>query len=132
MTIDESRMLKIDETSSTSGGLAPVFLRFEGEALEIIGAGSPGALALPSGALEAVMSRYGAPFDHDAPIAAIAHLDLDGGRRLRHVRHLAGYDVIARDYLVYDAPGAEPLCALATQVATALAHLARARAAGRS
>jgi hypothetical protein len=48
---------------------------------------------------------------------------------LRHVRHLAGYDVIARDYLVHDrGDGTEPLCAMATRVAAALAHLARVRA----
>ena len=45
---------------------------------------------------------------------------------LRHVRHLAIYDVIARDYLVYEAPHREPMCALATIVAGALGHLGRA------
>jgi hypothetical protein len=34
--------------------------------------------------------------------------------------------VIARDYLVLDLPGQEPLCALAVTVAGALVHLARA------
>ena len=60
------------------------------------------ASALPARALEAVMARYGAPFDPEAAIAVAGTLDLGDGRRLLHVRHLAGYDVIARDYLVYE------------------------------
>jgi hypothetical protein len=55
-------------------------------------------------------------------------LDLGDGRVLRHIRHLGRYDVIARDYLTYSVPTQEPLCALATTVAGALAHLGRAAA----
>jgi len=117
-------MLKIDETSSSTGGLAPVFLRMSGAALEIVGAGGDLALPLPDGALAAVMARYGAPYDPDAPVAVVDSLSLGGAGVLRHVRHLAGYDVIARDYLVYDAPEVAPLCALSTTVARGLEHLA--------
>jgi hypothetical protein len=118
-------MLKIREFTGASGALAAVFLRragASGQALEIVGESD--AVALPDGALAAVMSRYGAPFDPDAPIDVVAKLDVGDGRTLRHVRHLAGYDVIGRDYLVYDAPDAEPLCAMAVVVARALEHLA--------
>jgi len=118
-------MLKIHEVSSATGGLSALFLRAEGGALELVG--DDGPAALPPGALEAVMRRYGAPFDPEAAISLVASLPLGQGRALRHVRHLAGYDVIARDYLVYDTPGGEPLCALSATVAVALAHLARAR-----
>src|SRR3954468_20682008 len=82
-------MLKIDETSSPIGGLAPVFLRVVGGALEIVGSSAGGdvgvALTLPDGALAAVMARYGAPFDPDAPIAVVDSLSLGDGGVLRHV-----------------------------------------------
>ncbi len=119
-------MLKIHETTAISGELVPIFLRLHGGVLEIVA--DVGALALPTGAVDAVMKRFGAPLDSDAPVARIGRLDLGNGRALFHVRHLAKYDVIARDYLVYEGAGAEPLCALATTVAGALFHLARAGA----
>ena len=58
--------------------------------------------------------------------AVAQQIELGHEHRLRHVRHLAGYDVIARDYLVYEAPGAAPSCVMATNVAGALRHLALA------
>jgi hypothetical protein len=76
------------------------------------------------------MRRYGAPFDPEATIAVMATLPLADGRELRHVRHLAGYDVIARDYLVFEVAPGVSVCALATTIAGALAHLARAAASG--
>jgi hypothetical protein len=69
------------------------------------------------------MVRYGAPFDPDVQSTAVGTLALPGAASLRHVRHLAGYDVIARDYLVYEEPGLERLCVMATTVAGALRHL---------
>jgi len=51
---------------------------------------------------------------------------LPDGEILRHVRHLAGYDVIARDYVVYESPDHETSCALAATVSAALLHLGRA------
>lgn len=84
---------------------------------------------LPRGALSAVLTRYGAPFDADARSAVVASLSLSDGECLRHVRHLAGYDVIARDYLVYERGDGEALCALAATVTAALLHLGQAHAA---
>jgi len=115
-------MLKIREFTDATGALAAVFLRCADRELEIVRGEE--ALALPSKALDAVMARYGDPFDPEAPITVVGTLQLDAGRTLRHVRHLAGYDVIARDYLVYDAPEAQPLCALSATVARGLEHLA--------
>jgi len=114
-------MLKIHEFILPSGELSSVFLRRDGAALTLLG--EEGELSLPIGGLRAVMLRYGAPFDAEAVSDTQATLELDGDARLRHVRHLAGYDVIARDYLVYAEPGLEPVCALATNVAGALRHL---------
>jgi hypothetical protein len=114
--------LKIREEIDVSGALAAVSLRVTNGALELVR--HDDVVALPARALEAVMARYGAPFDAEAAIAGQGTLALGDGRTLRHVRHLAGYDVIARDYLVYEAPGAEALCAMAATVARGLEHLA--------
>jgi len=115
-------MLKIREFADTGGVLSAVYLM---EAHGVLKIGNEAAsVALPDNALAVVMQRYGSPFDPDAPIAEVATLTLRDGRTLRHVRHLAGYDVIARDYVVYEGPGLTPLCALSTTVARALEHLA--------
>jgi hypothetical protein len=121
-------MLKVHELTSDTGALEGVFLRVTagGALLELVE--PSGTLPVPSGALEKVMARYGAPFDADARIDVVGELDLGDGRRLRQVRHLAGYDVIARDYLVLEQRDGESLCALGTTVAGALQHLARAAA----
>jgi hypothetical protein len=114
-------MLKIHEFILPSGELSGVFLRREGDSLVLVGEG--GDLVLPAGALRAVMLRYGAPFDAEAAVESHGSLELGAEVSLRHVRHLAGYDVIARDYLVYTEPTLEPVCAMATNVAGALRHL---------
>ena len=114
-------MLKIHEFILPSGELSSVFLRREGERLLLVS--DDDELALPAGALRAVMVRYGAPFDAEAMSQSQGSLELEAGANLRHVRHLAGYDVIARDYLVYSEPGLEAVCAMATNVAGALRYL---------
>jgi hypothetical protein len=120
-------MLKIHELTTESGALEGVYLRPSADDDGMVELVEPGrSVRLPADALDKVMARYGAPFDTEAEVAVIAELDLGRGRRLRQVRHLAGYDVIARDYLVLDTPKAESLCALGTTVAGALQFLARA------
>ena len=120
-------MFKILEFSSAAGELSAVCLSVQDGALEIISEGQ--AWLLPQGAVRAVLARFGAPFDPAARIAPVASLALAEGETLRHVRHLAGYDVIARDYIVYESADGQALCALAATVAAALLHLGRARAA---
>jgi hypothetical protein len=118
--------LKIHELTGETGALSGVFLRLSvaERTLEIVE--PSGALPLPPSALDKVMARYGSPYDPEAHVAVIGELELGDGRRLRQVRHLAGYDVIARDYLVLDPVEGESLCALGTTVAGALQFLARA------
>lgn len=116
--------LKIHETTRTDGSLAPVVLVREDEALVL--SLEEKRLPLPAGALDAVMRRYGRAVEPTEVLLDVARLDLGGGAVLRHVRHLARYDVIARDYLVYELPDLEPVCALAVSVAGALEHLGRA------
>lgn len=122
--------MKIHEVTARDGQLTGIHLRLvDGDApsLEIFDGGS--ALPVPEGALEKVLARYGSPFDPDARIIVVAELALGRGKRLRHVQHLAGYDVVMRDYLVLDVEGAESLCAPGATVAAALQHLARVAAA---
>jgi hypothetical protein len=114
-------MLKIHEYISKSGELSAVLLRRVSQTLVLVDDGSE--LVLPAGALRAVMLRYGAPFDPNAACQRQGQLELDGGATLEHLRHLAGYDVIARDYLLYAEPDLDPVCAMATNVAGALRHL---------
>ena len=114
--------MKIHEVTNDEGTLVPVELRAsEGGFVLATGARVE---PLPDGAVPAVMNRFGKPLDADVELVEVAALDLGDGR-LRHVRHLARYDVIARDFLVLEFEGQEPLCALATNVAGALAHLAK-------
>lgn len=120
-------MLKIHELTDDSGALTCVYLRrAPGEAAGFELVDAIGALPLPEGALEKVLARYGAPFDAEARITDVADLELGDGRSLRHVRHLAGYDVVPRDYLVLDVGDGELRCAHGATVAGALLHLARA------
>lgn len=117
-------MFKIHEFSSAAGELSSVSLRVRANDLEIVS--EDGVWALPENAIGAVLSRFGAPFDRAARVSVVATFELPEGGTLRHVRHLAGYDVIARDYIVFEHQGQEALCALAATVAAALLHLARA------
>ncbi len=112
--------IKIHEITAADGTLTPVFLGFEDGILSIDG------LPLVDEALFAVMQRFGGPLETSEKLVDVARLELAGGAVVRHVRHLARFDVIARDDLVDEAPGDEPLCALAVTVSAALAHLARA------
>lgn len=119
-------MLKFHEHTAPDGTLVPVALVIDDG--DVCLAQGDDVYPLPERALDVVMARYGAPFDPDEPVLDIASLDL-GGASVRHVRHLARFDVIARDYLVVQPPAgsdAPPLCALATTVAVALMALARA------
>jgi hypothetical protein len=77
---------------------------------------------LPIAAVEVVMRRYGRPLDPEVVVEG-PWLDLGGGRRLRRLRYHAAVDATGRDYLVWEAEGAEPLAAMATTVAAALRHL---------
>jgi hypothetical protein len=117
-------VLRIHETTKESGALASVFVRVDDGVVSIVD--DEGTFALPDGAIRTVMTRYGAPLEPTERVTRIATLDLGDRATLHHVRHLARYDVIARDYLVYETSNREALCALAHNVARALSHLAHA------
>jgi len=118
--------LKIHETTAADGSLSETFLVKSADTLAVV-VGEEPARELPDGAIEAVMKRYGSDLDNRERLVDVGALDLDeAGHRIRHVRHLGFYDVIARDYLVYEAPDAAPVFAMAITVAGALAHLSKA------
>ncbi|MEZ4263832.1 MAG: hypothetical protein R3B36_32365 [Polyangiaceae bacterium] len=117
-------MLTVHEITRDDGSLSPVGLRVEGEALCIVE--EDDGLPLPDGALESVMKRFGGPIDDRARLHEVGALALPGGAALKRMRHKGFYDVIAKDYLVLEVDGQEPLCALATTVAGALSHVAHA------
>jgi hypothetical protein len=121
-------VLKLDEVTAPDGTLASVRLDARDGAL-LVTSGDE-TLLVPEDALAAIMRRYGAAFDPSEKVSIVATLSFESGEVLRHVRHLARFDVIARDYVVYDAPGGEPLCALAKTVAAALQYVGRSIAGG--
>lgn len=110
-------MLRIHETTREDGALAAMFLSEAGLVRD------DGTYPLPAGAVGIVMKRYGGPLDPAEDVMEVGRLAIDGGL-LRHVRHLARYDVIARDWLVWERAGDPAVVALANTVAKALEHLA--------
>ena len=116
-------MLTIHEWTRDDGASETVRLGEQGGAV-VLSVGSAPAVALPMLALERVMERYGRPLAEGVALDG-PKIDLGGGRTLQRIRHLERYDVIARDFLVWCAPGREPLVELAVTVSGALEHLAR-------
>lgn len=116
-------MFLIHEAAEANGTLSRVFLREDIGILFLVDA--EGEHALPEGALEVVMRRYGKPLE--SPMTNVVDtMTLSNGAKLSRFRFLAIYDVIARDYIAYETPENEPICELATGVTAALSHLARA------
>jgi hypothetical protein len=116
-------LLLIDEHIRIDGSTVQTHLGFEdGRVTVISDDGIHGALSV--GAIGKVMERYGKPLDvaiaplpgqDESPRLAIG----DAGA-LCMLRFHARVDAEARDYLVWERPGGEPLAALSTGVAAAL------------
>jgi hypothetical protein len=80
--------------------------------------------ALSVAAIERVIERYGRPLDLAiAPLDGTPRLELGDGSSLRMLRFRARVDVEARDYLILERTGAEPVAALSNGVAAALRYL---------
>jgi hypothetical protein len=118
-------MLTIHEWLNDDGSRETVELDEEDGAL-IVREGAV-TVALPMMALERVMARYGKPLAEGIPLDG-PRLDLGSAGSLYCIRHLARYDVIAKDFVVWAPPEGEPLVELAASVSAALVHLARAAA----
>jgi hypothetical protein len=78
--------------------------------------------ALPIEALDRVMVRFGRALDPEIARTGDS-LDCGAGRVLRRLRYHAIVDAEARDYLLWERPGEEPLAVIATTAAAALRHL---------
>lgn len=76
---------------------------------------------LSAAALEKVMGRYGRPLDPDVAVTGES-IEL-GAVKVVLLRYRAPVDVQARDWLVWLAPGTEPIAALSNGVAAALRYL---------
>jgi hypothetical protein len=114
----------VDEHILPDGSVSRVHLTAAGDRVLLQADGAP--RALPLSALAAVMRRYGRPLEAEvAPAPDDAVLDFPDGSGLRRFAFRAAVDAAARDYLLWIEPGREPLAALATSIAAALAHLAR-------
>ena len=114
-------MLLIDEHIRPDGGTVRTHIEVIGPArIRIVGDdGVHGELS--AGALDTLMQRYGRPLD---PAVAITGDEIElGAVRVIRLRYHAKVDAEARDWLVWHAPGAEPLAALATTIAAALRYL---------
>jgi hypothetical protein len=118
-----THQIRIHESTRADGSLEPISLRENDGVLFLVD--DRGEHPLPEQALAMVMERYGKAIDPPFP-PILETLALPDGAKLVRFRHLALYDVIARDYLMYQVPEKEPVCELATGVTAALSHLARA------
>lgn len=116
-------MLLIDERILADGTHAKTHADAAGDRIVIRDDdGTHGELSVV--ALDRVMVRYGKPLDPDAARAVgDEHLAFTGGYRLRRLRFHAAVDATGRDYLVWERPGDEPLCVIATMATAALRYL---------
>lgn len=123
-------MLLLDERILADGTHARSFARLVGDRVQIVDDdGTNGELSVA--ALDRVMTRYGRPLDPEIGRDGES-LALPGGYTLRRLRHHAPVDATGRDYLVWERPGSEPLCVVATMVTAALRYLVLRLASERS
>jgi hypothetical protein len=115
-------MLKIHETLGENGQRQSIYLKVSDGELVLIE--DERHVAISSVILFTVFERYGKPLDATTRLDG-AKIELGNGVFVHHLRHLAKFDVIGRDYLVLVRPGKEPLAELAISISGALLHLTR-------
>jgi hypothetical protein len=110
----------LDERILADGRVAKTWADVDGDKLHLRDDdGTAGVLSLV--AVDRVMARYGRALDPG--VALVGDVLAIGDHRLRRLRFHAIVDAEGRDYLVWERPGAEPLCAIATMVTAALRYL---------
>jgi len=124
----ETTRLCIDETIDDAGAPARTWLARDGDDLVLARDGAAD-VCIPEDVLVGVVVRYAKPLADEVAVEG-ASLPLPSGARLTLLRHLARYDVIARDWLVLERPGEEPIAELATAIAAPLRRLASLASAG--
>ena len=103
-----------------------MYLRASETGLEL--SGDDVNASVPPRIIISLMHRYGREADDGVDLRG-EELRLNQTCVLRRVRFRAAVDAIGRDYLALLEDGREPLLAMATTIAGALAHLARAKSA---
>jgi hypothetical protein len=117
-------MLLLHERTREDGSIEQTFFERDGDGGLALRVEGQTPQPVPIELLIAVMKRYGHPLDPAVTMGPDAErIALAEGREVVHFRHLARYDVIARDWIVLVEPGAEPLAELANGVHAALVHL---------
>jgi hypothetical protein len=117
-------MLKIHEFAGPSGELQCVHLKLDAGELLLVDGIRDAQIEIPLSMLFSVFERYGKPLANDVKPEG-AHLKLSEHASLTHFRHLARFDVIARDFLVLTREGHEALAELSVSITGALLHLTR-------
>jgi hypothetical protein len=115
-------MLKIYETYDADGTPRASFLKVEDCELCLVLPDRE--IVIPAGLLVRVFERYGKPLDEQVTLNRETSLTVEEGMTLYGLRHLARFDVIAKDYLVLARVGKDPLAELSVSVYGALMHLA--------
>lgn len=116
-------MLLLDERIRADGSHARCYASAAGDRLHIHDDEANGELSVA--AVDRVMTRYGRALDPAIDLAGNEgeSLELAGGYRLKRLRYHTPVDATGRDYLVWEKPGSEPLCVVATMVTAALRYL---------
>lgn len=111
----------IDERLLPDGTPQRTHLTLEGDKVVLVcESGVHGKLSVD--ALARIMQHHGKPLDPDVVVDGIG-LTLGDGRSLRSLTYRAKVDADVRSYLVWDAPGEEPLAAMSMYVAATLRYL---------
>jgi hypothetical protein len=116
-------MLKIHETFGDGDRAEASYLKMEDSELCLVLPASE--VVLPSDIVVRTFERFGKPLDPDIVLNEDASLEIGHGMKVYTLRHLARFDVIAKDYLVLTRAGHEPLADLAISIYGALVHLIR-------
>jgi hypothetical protein len=114
-------MLKIHETYTADGTAQASYLKVEdGELCLVL---PDYEVVIPSSILVRIFERYGKPLDEQVDLTGAISLTVEEGTSVHSLRHLARFDVIAKDYLVLKRTGKEPLAELSVSIYGALMHL---------
>ncbi|MCX5747335.1 MAG: hypothetical protein NT062_33120 [Proteobacteria bacterium] len=113
----------LDERIRADGVSVSTFATRVGDRIRLIETPGETLGELSAVAIDRVMVRYARALESPAALLD-DRLDLGDGRALRRMRFHAIVDAEARDYLVYERPGEEPIAVIATMATAALRHLA--------
>jgi hypothetical protein len=113
--------LLLDERIQADGAHVRTYASLSGDHVRIEDEGGP-AGELSVAGFERVMVRYGLPLELGISTSGDA-LDLGAGRALRRLRYHSRVDAEARDYLVWERTGHDPIAVLATHATAALRYL---------